>query len=148
MDVHGAINYGRERPAFYSDPVLFDLPPVSRTPRSRLNSYVADDSSVVYLNGAELSNTGIGGPGSGFFSFDGLTTEPYNFINGNGSASFGTLVDPVSLLTVGPNVLAFYVNNTNAGIGAGFPSGGPTQYASMQQLPMTLPPFPARAAGL
>jgi hypothetical protein len=46
-------------------------PPAFGAGTFTINSYVADDSSVAVLNGTELSNTGIFGPGSGFFSFDG-----------------------------------------------------------------------------
>ncbi|WP_426527873.1 hypothetical protein [Bradyrhizobium sp. McL0615] len=128
VTVHGAFNYGSQGPAFWADAVPFDLPTGFTNATFKINSYFADDSSVAYLNGIELTSTGIGGPGPGVFSFDGSTTEPYNFLNGNGSTSFATLVSPVTLLTAGPNILAFYVNNTGAGIGAGFPAGGPTQY--------------------
>jgi len=130
LNVHGAFNYGDNGPAFWGDVVTFDLPSGFTNATFKINSYIADDSSVAYLNGTELSNTGIFGPGPGSFSFDGSTSGSYNFINGNGSPSFATLVNPVSLLHDGTNVLAFYVNNTNDGIRAGsFPTGGPTQYA-------------------
>jgi hypothetical protein len=129
LNVLGALNFGNDGPSFYTDAVHFNLPAGFTNVTFTINSYVADDSSVVFLNGNELSNTGIFGPGAGVFSFDGSSTNPYTFINGNGSTPYATLIDPVSLLTAGDNQLIFYVNNTNHGIGAGFPSGGPTQYA-------------------
>jgi len=129
LNVHGAVNFGSEGPSFYTDTVTFNLPVGFTNATFTINSYVADDSSVAVLNGTELSNTGIFGPGSGFFSFDGSSANPYTFINGNSSTPYATLVDPVSLLTAGNNSLLFYVNNTNNGIGSGFPAGGPTQYA-------------------
>ena len=68
---------------------------------------------------------------TGYFSFTASgPANPYTFINNNASASFATLpVDLTSLLAVGNNSLLFYVNNTNNGVGAGFPAGGPSQYA-------------------
>jgi hypothetical protein len=128
LNVHGAIDFGLEGPSFYTDTVTFNLPVGFTNATFTINSYIADDSSVVTLNNTQLSNTGIFGPGSGFFSFDGTTVSPYNFINGN-SSPVATLVNPLSLLTSGTNTLFFYVNNTNNGIGSGFPASGPTQYA-------------------
>lgn len=130
LNITGAINYGLEGPSFYTDTVTFNLPVGFTNPTFTINSYVADDSSVAFLNNTEFSSTGIFGPGAGSFSFTASgPAGPYNFINGNQSTPYATLVDPVSLLTAGNNTLLFYVNNTNNGIGSGFPSGGPTQYA-------------------
>jgi hypothetical protein len=128
INVHGAIDFGPVGPSFYTDTVTFNLPVGFTNATFTINSYIADDSSVVTLNNTQLSNTGIFGPGAGSFSFDGTTVSPYNFINGN-SSPIATLVNPLSLLTSGINTLFFYVNNTNNGIGSGFPAGGPTQYA-------------------
>jgi hypothetical protein len=130
LNVHGALDLTIFETPFFTDTVTFNLPVGFTNATFTINSYVADDSSVVLLNGTQLTNTGIFGPGAGFFSLTASgPASPYNFINGNDSLSFATLVNPVSLLTVGNNTLLFYVNNTNNGIGSGFPSGGPTQYA-------------------
>ena len=129
VNVSGAFIYGADGPAYYIQTVTFNLPAGFTNASFSINSFVADDSSVAYLNGNEFSNTGIDGPGMGVFSFDGIFTTAYNFINGNGSSTFGTLSNPVPFLNVGLNTLAFIVNNTDNGIGSGYPSGGPTQYA-------------------
>ena len=129
LNVNGAFNHGLDGPSLWADAVTFTLPAGFTNATFIINSYVADDSSVAFLNNTEFTNTGIFGPGAGVFSFNGSSTVPYTFINGNSSSPYATLVDPVSLLIAGTNTLFFYVNNTDHGIGAGFPSGGPTQYA-------------------
>ena len=128
--------------------MTFNLPVGFTNATFTINSYVADDSSVAVLNGTELSNTGIFGPGLGFFSFDGSSANPYIFINGNSSTPYATLVDPVSLLTAGNNSLLFYVNNTNNGIGSGFPAGGPTQYAFDATITFDAAAVPGRSSAL
>lgn len=91
VNVHGEFNFGRQGPAFWADAVLFDLPTGFTNATFTINSYFADDSSVAFLNQGELTSTGIGGPGMGAFTFDGVTSQPYNFLNENAFTSFTTL---------------------------------------------------------
>jgi hypothetical protein len=129
LNVSGAFDYGLNGPAYYIKTITFDLPAGFTNATFSINSYIADDSSVAYLNGTVFTNPGIYGPGNGQFSFDGVSTVPYTFLNGNESPSFLFSSNPISLLMAGSNTLSFVVNNTNNGIFQGFPSGGPTQYA-------------------
>lgn len=133
LNIHGGL-VNNEIP-FYTDSITFSLPAGFTNPIFTITNYRADDSSVVFLNGVEFSNTGIWNPpnasGNGNFSFTGnLTSAPaHTFINSNNSLSFATLpVDLASLLTVGENTLFFYVNNTREGIGLATSPGGPSDY--------------------
>jgi hypothetical protein len=45
-----------------------------------INSFSADDRAILFLNGIAVSDTGIGGPGSGSFVFtSGGPVLPYTF---------------------------------------------------------------------
>jgi hypothetical protein len=118
-------NMGQNGPSFFTDTVAFTLPTGFTDAALNISLYQADDRSVLELNGTQISNTGIFGPGQGFFFFsDGGPNLPYTFINGNNGPTFATL--PVSPFIAGLNTLVFLVDNTNAGI-QGSASGGPTQ---------------------
>ena len=134
---------GLNGPSFYTDTLTFVLPQGFTNPMLDISLFASDDRSVLELNGIEISNVGIFGPGSGSFFFtDGGANVPHNFINGNdgfdhnnqylqlGGASF----------VEGTNTLLFIVNNTNAGINGG-PSDGPTQVQFQGDVTYT-PPVP------
>jgi hypothetical protein len=80
--------------------------------------FAADDRAVLQLNGTNVSETGILGPGSGSFYFlsDGSDNAAYNFRYDNSTSTF----DPITVpFVVGTNTLHFIVNNTLNGIFGG-----------------------------
>ena len=119
-------------PSFYTGFVDFVLPAGFTKASITINSFYADDRSVAFLNGTQLSSTGIYGPGLGTFAFTAAGPEtPYLFINGNGGNGFGSysiILGSEASLQSGANEISFIINNTNNGITSGFPTGGPTQY--------------------
>jgi hypothetical protein len=128
---------GSDGPTYYVDTVTFNLPTGFTAAALDITAFGADDRVVLELNGTEISNVGIFGPGAGSFFFtDGGPVVPHTFINGDNSGPFLTL--PGATFLDGLNTLTFIVNNTNAGINGG-PNGGPTQVQFAGDVTFTAP---------
>jgi hypothetical protein len=120
---------GQNGPSFYTDTLTFVLPQGFTNPVLDISLFASDDRSVLELNGTEISNVGIFGPGSGSFFFtDGGSNDAHTFINGNDGFNHNNQYVQLAgaSFVEGTNTLLFIVNNTNDGINGG-PSGGPTQ---------------------
>jgi hypothetical protein len=122
IPLHLAQDFGSSGPGFFTETLTFDLPSNFTNAALNISLFATDDRAIVDLNGTEISNTGIFGPGNGsFFFVDGGPVFAHTFINGN-DGPYGTLSG--ATFQVGTNTLLFIGNNTNGGINGG-ESGGP-----------------------
>ena len=111
-------DFGDFANSYYTVDATFVLPVGFSNAVLNTSSFMADDRAVLQLNGSNVSETGIFGPGSGSFYFlpDGSDNAAYNFRYGNGTLTFDPVTGP---FVVGANTLHFIVNNTNNGIFGG-----------------------------
>lgn len=100
-------------PSVYTVGSTFSLPVGFTNASLTLSSLTADDRGVLQLNGTNISNAGIFGPGLGAMTLTpGGPNNPFTFTNGNGAQN---LVITSGFLT-GLNALSFIINDTNNGI--------------------------------
>ncbi|MEH2608014.1 PEPxxWA-CTERM sorting domain-containing protein [Bradyrhizobium sp. AZCC 1693] len=113
-------DFGDFANSYYTVDATFVLPVGFSNAVLNTSLFAADDRAVLQLNGTNVSETGIFGPGSGSFYFlpDGSDNAAYNFRYGNSTSTFDPITGP---FVVGTNTLHFIVNNTLSGI-----FGGPT----------------------
>ena len=121
LNVSVGQDFGDFANSYYTVDATFVLPVGFSNAVLNTSLFAADDRAVLQLNGTNVSETGIFGPGSGSFYFlpDGSDNAAYNFRYGNGTLSFDPITGP---FVVGTNTLHFILNNTNNGIFGG-PSG-------------------------
>jgi len=115
-------DFGNFANSYYTVDATFVLPVGFSNAVPNTSLFAADDRAVLQLNGTNVSETGIFGPGSGSFYFlpDGSDNAAYNFRYNNDTLTFDPITGP---FVVGTNTLHFIVNNTNNGIFGG-PNGG------------------------
>jgi hypothetical protein len=115
-------DFGNSANSYYTVDATFVLPVGFSNAVLNTSLFAADDRAVLQLNGTNVSETGIFGPGAGSFYFlpDGSDNAAYNFRYGNSTLTFDPITGP---FVVGTNTLHFILNNTNNGIFGG-PSGG------------------------
>lgn len=100
-------------PSVYTVGTSFTLPTGFTNASLTVNSLTVDDRGVLQLNGTNVSNGGIFGPGAGFMTmFPGGPNNPFTFTFGNGTQN---LVISAGFLA-GLNTLSLIVNDTNNGI--------------------------------
>jgi hypothetical protein len=111
-------DFGNSAGTYYTVDATFDLPVGFSNAVLNTSLFAADDRAVLQLNGTNVSETGIFGPGSGSFYFlaDGSDNAAYNFRYGNGTSTFDPITGP---FVAGTNTLHFIVNNTLSGIFGG-----------------------------
>ncbi len=122
LNVSVGQDFGDFANSYYTVDATFVLPVGFSNAVLNTSLFAADDRAVLQLNGTNVSETGIFGPGSGSFYFlpDGSDNAAYNFRYGNATLAFDPITGP---FVVGTNTLHFILNNTNNGIFGG-PSGG------------------------
>ena len=113
-------DFGNFAGPYFTVDATFVLPANFSNAVLNTSLFAADDRAVLQLNGTNVSETGIFGPGTGSFYFlpDGSDNAAYNFRYGNSTSTFDPITGP---FVVGTNTLHFIVNNTLHGI-----FGGPT----------------------
>jgi hypothetical protein len=111
-------DFGNFAGTYYTVDATFDLPVGFSNAVLNTSFFAADDRAVLQLNGTNVSETGIFGPGSGSFYFlaDGSDNAAYNFRYGNATSTFDPVTGP---FVAGTNTLHFIVNNTLNGIFGG-----------------------------
>jgi hypothetical protein len=115
-------DFGSSGPGYFTETLTFDMPSNFTNAALNISLFATDDRAIVNLNGTEISNTGIFGPGNGSFFFtDGGPVVGHTFINGN-DGPYSTLSG--ATFQAGTNTLFFIGNNTNGGINGG-EAGGP-----------------------
>jgi hypothetical protein len=108
-------------PSVYTLSADFSLPTGFSNASLTIETLSVDDRGVLQLNGTNISNAGIFGPGNGFMTFTvGGPNNPFTFTFGNGVQN---LVVTSGFLE-GLNELDLIVNDTNAGIGGAPLAGG------------------------
>jgi hypothetical protein len=107
-------------PSVYTLSADFSLPAGFTNASLTIETLSVDDRGVLQLNGTNISNAGIFGPGSGAMTFTpGGPNNPFTFTFGNGVQN---LIITSGFLA-GLNDLDLIVNDTNNGI-FGAPLGG------------------------
>ena len=111
-------DFGDFANSYYAVDATFVLPAGFSNAVLNTSLFAADDRAVLQLNGTNVSETGIFGPGSGSFYFlpDGSDNAAYNFRYNNGTLTFDPITGP---FVVGTNTVHFIVNNTHNGIFGG-----------------------------
>ena len=111
-------DFGDFANSYYAVDATFVLPEGFSNAVLNTSLFAADDRAVLQLNGTNVSETGIFGPGSGSFYFlpDGSDNAAYNFRYNNGTLTFDPITGP---FVVGTNTVHFIVNNTHNGIFGG-----------------------------
>jgi hypothetical protein len=111
-------DFGDFASSYYTVDATFVLPVGFSNAVLNTSLFAADDRAVLQLNGTNVSETGIFGPGSGSFYFlsDGSDNAAYNFRYANDTTTFDPITGP---FVVGTNTLHFIVNNTLNGIFGG-----------------------------
>jgi len=96
---------------FWFADLTFSLPADAKNVVLNLNSGGFDDRAVVQLNGTDIGNGGIAGPGSGLMTFSSGSPEvTYPF------TGFGSGIVTSGFNVGGLNTLRLIVNNTSSGI--------------------------------
>jgi hypothetical protein len=115
---HGAVPGS---PSVYTVDADFTLPAGFTNAVLTITSLTVDDRGVLQLNGTNISNAGIFGPGNGSMTFTpGGSNDPFTFTFGNGTQNLVI----TSGFVVGHNDLDLIVNDTNNGIFGAPLSGG------------------------
>ena len=100
-------------PSVYTLSADFSLPAGFTNASLTIESLSADDRGVLQLNGTNISNAGIFGPGNGSMTFVlGGPNNPFTFTFGNGTQNLVI----TSGFAEGLNELDLIVNDTNSGI--------------------------------
>ena len=111
-------DFGNFAGSYFTVDATFVLPVGFSNAVLNTSLFAADDRAVLQLNGTNVSETGIFGPGLGSFYFlpDGSDNAAYNFRYDNDTNTFDPITGP---FVVGTNTLHFIVNNTLTGIFGG-----------------------------
>jgi hypothetical protein len=137
-------NADGDGPSYSTLDTTFTLPGGITNTTLNITQYSPDDRSVLFLNGTNVSDSGIFGPGLGSFYFlpDASDLQVYTFSHGSNDTSFDPITDP---FVTGLNTLHFIINNTNTGIIGGPVDFGPSNldFEATVTFDTTATPLPA-----
>jgi hypothetical protein len=113
IDLTTSFNVAAGSPSVYVIDNDFTLPAGFSNAVLNITRLSIDDRGVVQLNGVDVDNAGIFGPGDGFLTrTPGGTNDPFTYTRGNGARD----VTITSGFVAGLNSFRFLVNDTNNGI--------------------------------
>lgn len=113
IDVSFGQSVGAGSPSVYTLSNTFTLPTGFSNASLSITSLSIDDRGILSLNGTQISDAGIFGPGAGSLTLSlGGPNNAYTYLHGNGAQS----VTVTSGFLTGLNTLEILVNDTNSGI--------------------------------